>query len=303
MMKTLVLFFSLLLSANGMTQILSQYFDGADTSVYDAILIEIDSGSVWQIGPPDKEVHFKDASTIPNVIVTDTINPYPINDTSRFEVKILNEWGSWGILALQWNQKLDLDSSADWGAIELSIDNGASWMDVFDNPFVYSFYGFDINNVDYMPSGYQAFTSQDTLWKNVWLCFDLSWIGQTTDTMDFRFSLYSDSVQTQKEGWMIDNMIANYTQVHTLEEIEPDDYMTVYPNPTDGRVYINTKKVPDFHIIEQMDLIDESGRVLQRWENVPTKFFIDIDSHPAGTYFLKVRTNLRTEEFKIVLNK
>lgn len=98
-------------------------------------------------------------------------------------------------------------------------------------------------------------------------------------------------------------MIANYTQVHTLEEIEPEDYMTVYPNPTDGRVYINTKKVPDFHIIEQMDLINERGQVLQRWENVPTKFFIDIDSHPTGTYFLKVRTNLRTEEFIIVLKE
>ena len=94
-MKLTLLLFSALFSLNSMSQDLTQYFDGADTLVYNAILIEIDTNSVWQIGPPNKEVHFKSASTVPNVIVTDTINPYPINDTSRFQIKILNEWGNW----------------------------------------------------------------------------------------------------------------------------------------------------------------------------------------------------------------
>jgi len=39
--------------------------------------------NVWQIGKPQKSI-FKSAYSIPNAIVTDTINPYPINDTSSF---------------------------------------------------------------------------------------------------------------------------------------------------------------------------------------------------------------------------
>ena len=204
---------------------------------------------------------------------------------------------------MEWNQKLDLDSLADFGGVEFSVDDGISWYDAFDNPYVYNFYGFDVNNVAYMPSGYQAFTAQDTLWKNVWLCFDLSWMGQFGDTVEFRYTLYSDSIQTQREGWMIDNMLAHYTQVHTLPEIEQDAYMTVFPNPVSDRVYISTKKAKGFHIIEQMDLINEQGRIVESWQNVPTKFFIDIGDHPVGMYHLKVRTNLQTEEFKILLNK
>lgn len=302
-MKLTLLFASLMLSVNAFTQTLSQYFDGADTIPSYAILIDIDSSSVWQIGPPDKDLHFKSASTVPNVIVTDTINPYPINDTSRFEIKIANDWGPWGILAIEWNQKLDLDSLTDWGILEFTVDDGTSWMNAFDNPFVYNFYGFDLENVDYMPSGEQAFTAQDTVWKNVWLCFDLTWMSQFGDSVKFRYSLISDSLQTQSEGWMIDNMLAHYTQVHTLPEIEQIDYMTVFPNPTEGRVYISTKKTDGFHIIEEMNLMDESGRIVETWRNVPTKFFIDIGDHPVGLYHLKVKTNLQTEEFKILLNK
>lgn len=301
-MKTLLLL-SLFVSTFGFSQTLSQYFDGADTLAYQAIMIEIDSGSVWQIGPPDKEVHFKSASTIPNVIVTDTINPYPVNDTSSFRISILNEWGNWGILAMEWNQKLDLDSLSDWGVVEFSLDNGASWMNAFDNPYVYNFYGYNPMNVDYMPSGYQGFTDQDTLWKNIWLCFDLSWMSQVNDSVDFRYTIISDSVQTKKEGWMIDNMLAHYTWVHTLPEIKQDEYMKVFPNPTDGRVYIKAKKQNGFHIIETMDLMDESGRVVESWRNVPTQFFIDLDNHPNGLYHLKVRTNIQEDEFKILLNK
>src|ERR1700747_2873685 len=39
--------------------------------------------NIWQIGSPHKPV-FASAYTNPNVIVTDTANHYPVNDTSSF---------------------------------------------------------------------------------------------------------------------------------------------------------------------------------------------------------------------------
>ena len=52
--------------------------------------IEIDTTSnpnnIWQIGCPNK-TEFDSANSFPNCIVTDTANPYPINDTSIFIIK------------------------------------------------------------------------------------------------------------------------------------------------------------------------------------------------------------------------
>jgi hypothetical protein len=280
-----------------------QYFDGADTSIYNAVMIEKDTNSCWQIGPPQKTL-FNSASTVPNVIITDTINSYRTNDTSSFRIRILNEWENWGILALQWSQKLDLDSLNDWGIVEYSKDDGVTWYEVFDDPFVYNFYGWTSSNVAYMPSGFQGFTHVDTTWKNIWLCFDLSWLSVALpDTLDFRFTVISDSMETNQEGWMIDNFIAGFTWVHTLPENPLDGYMQISPNPTEGRIDIRTQKINEFHIIEEMNLINMRGEVVQTWKNVPTKYFIDIDDHPDGIYYLKVRTNIKTEEFKVVLTR
>ena len=53
-------------------QFFTQYFDGADTSIQNSILIETDTSvsNVWQIGHPQKII-FDSAATAPNAIVTD----------------------------------------------------------------------------------------------------------------------------------------------------------------------------------------------------------------------------------------
>lgn len=281
-------------------QELFQYFEGADTNSLEAVLIVKDSNSCWQIGKPQKTV-FTSAFSPDNVIVTDTVNSYPLNDTCSFIADVHNNWGNGGILAFQWMQKLDLDSAADWGMIEFSIDNGVTWENAFDNPVVYNFYGYDPSNVHYMPNGGAAFTGTDTTWKNVWLCFDLSWMPP--GLIQFRYTLISDSVETNQDGWMIDNMWAAFTWVHTLNELEPDQYMRVSPNPTKGKVDIVTAKVEGYHIIEEMVLTDEHGREIRKWQHIPTKYFIDLSGQIPGVYFLRVKTNIKEETFRIILEK
>ena len=150
-----------------------QYFDGADTNEFSSILIDIDTASsnIWQIGAPQKSI-FDSAATTPNVIITDTINYYPSNNTSSFQYTII-PWTTWGILAIQWKQKLDMDFGKDGGIIEFSVDGGNTWQSAFDNPYVYNFYGFDTNNVDTLQTGEDAFTGVDSTWKDIWLCYDM----------------------------------------------------------------------------------------------------------------------------------
>ena len=170
-------------------QTYSQYFDGADTSAFNSLLINIDTSSsnIWQIGQPQKII-FDTAATFPNAIVTDTSNYYPTNNTSSFSFGVDPQWFGWGILALQWKQKLDMDIDYDGGIIEFSSDTGNTWKNVFNNPYVYNFYGFDTANQDTLISGDYAFSGTDSTWKDIWLCFDLSWLS-FSDSLMFRYTL------------------------------------------------------------------------------------------------------------------
>lgn len=287
-------------------QFYTQYFDGADTSAWNSIRISLDTSgqNVWQIGRPQKII-FDSAATQPNAIVTDTINFYPINDTSRFIAKVnINGW-NWGIFALQWKQKLDMDTSFDGGIIEYSVDNGNTWVNVFNNPYVYNFYGFQPANADTLIGGEFAFSGTDSTWRDIWLCFDISWLQQFSwnDTALFRFTLLSDSVYNNKEGWLIDNMHAHITIIHTVKEIEQEHYLNVYPNPTSNIVHIQIQKIMEFHIIEHMELIDPLGRVVDKWTNIPTKFWFDTNKYNDGMYYLKVKTNVKSETIPLVISK
>ena len=287
-------------------QIYSQYFDGADTSFSNSIIIEPDpdSSNIWQAGPPQKVI-FDSAATQPNAMVTDTVNLYPVSNVSSFIAKVNFNFPTFGIFALQWKQKLDMDSDFDGGIIEFSIDSGITWQNVFNNPYVYNFYGFQPANADTLANGQYAFSGTDSAWRDIWLCFDYSWLMQfqMDDTALFRFTFMSDSVDNGKEGWMIDNMIAHITFQHTIKEVSSDKYLNVYPNPSSRIVHIETEKVMDYHIIEIMELVDVHGRIIEKWSNIPTKFWFDASSYAEGLYHLKVKTNLKTETVPLLIGK
>lgn len=291
---------------SSIAQYYTQYFEGADTSAYEAILIDIDpdSSNTWQIGRPQKMI-FDSAATLLNAIITDTINFYPSNDTSSFIAKIYLNGFNWGIFALQWKQKLDMDMDFDGGIIEYSVDTGHTWENVFNDPYVYNFYGFETANQDTLTGGEYAFSGTDTTWRDIWLCFDMSWLYDIGyyDTVMFRFTLLSDSIDNSKEGWLIDNMLAHITYIHTVKETDDDTYLKVYPNPANDIVHIEAEKIMGYHIIEQMELLDPLGRTIQSWSNIPTKFWFDTHDYPGGLYFVKVKTNLQTETIPLVISK
>jgi hypothetical protein len=306
-MKTrILLIFSFFLFANvskGQFGNFYQYFDGADTIVDNSIFVKLDQSpsNLWQIGKPQKTI-FNAAATFPNALVTDTINKIPTHRISSFQYHVPVS-STWGILAIQWKQKMDLDFGKDGGLIEFSSDYGSTWQSAFNNPYVYSFYGFDLNNVDIIASGEKCFTGIDTTWKDVWLCYDLTWLSQSIDTIMIRHTIISDSTDGNNEGWMIDNLMAHMTFIHTINSMEEESYLKVSPNPTQGRIDISTKKINEYHIIERMELMDINGQVLETWSFIPTKFFIDIGHYPNGAYFLNIKTNKKSEVVKVVLQK
>lgn len=299
--KLFLLISNLFLANTLFAQYFNQYFDGADTSVTNSILIqmETDSTNIWQVGAPNKAI-FNLAATAPNAMITDTANYYPPNNRSSFQFAVA-PWVEWGVLAIQWKQKLDIDSGFDGGMIEFSIDSGQSWQNAFENPNVYNFYGFDPANKQTLPDGDFVFSGTDSAWRDIWLCYDFSWL-RLKDSIHVRFTFLSDSVDNNKEGWMIDNLMLHQTIFHTsVNEFKQDKYLSVYPNPASNIIYIEAQKLPGFHIVEQMALINSLGQVVEQWENIPTKYFINAQKYSNGLYYLKVRTNKRSELIPIII--
>jgi hypothetical protein len=285
------------------SQYYQQYFDGADTSVWNSIFIQVDSSTAnsWQVGQPQKTI-FDSAVSTPNVLVTDTINSYPVNDSSSFTFSIPVYSFPMMIIAVQWMQKLDLDTNFDGGIIEFKSQTDSVWHNVFNNPYVYNFYGFDPANADTLSNGEYAFSGTDSSWKDIWFCLDFSsWFP--SDTLQMRFTLKSDSVDNSREGWMIDNLLVHQTIIHTIKEKGQEDYMIAYPTVTKGVVHLEAQKMEQYHVIKSMELRNMEGKLVQQFGLSPTKFYIDISNHPAGIYFLTVNTNIRTETFKISLVK
>lgn len=284
---------------------LYQYFDGADTSYYNSVIVDIDTittvGNLWQVGKPQKTI-FDSAATLPNVIVTDTINNYPINNSSSFTFNVA-PFMTYGILGIQWKQKLDMDKKQDGGMVEFSVDYGATWQSAFNNPYVYNFFGYPMATFDTLVSGEYAFSGTDSTWQDVWLCYDMSWIMGTADSIKVRFTFISDSIDNNREGWMIDNLNSHVTIGHPVKENAKKDYINVYPNPAKNIINIELEKIQSFHIIENMELIDASGKTIKQWKNIPTRYWIDVSNYPNGIYYLKIKSNIKSQTVPITIQK
>ncbi len=301
--KNYLSFLFLLISFTGFGQYFTQYFDGADTSSASALFVRLDTaaGNIWQIGEPQKSI-FDSAATVPNALITDTVNFYPTNNISIAGFSVMPGPFFPGILAIQWKQKLDMDHNHDGGIIEFSLDSGTTWSNAFNNPYVYNFYGYDFKNVDTLDNGQVAFSGTDSVWKDIWLCYDQSWLTQS-DSLMVRFTFLSDSVDNNKEGWIIDNLTVHPTFVHTISEVKQEEYLVASPNPTSGKIQLQAQKLDQFHLFEKMELYDSEGQLVQTFGSSPTKFDIDISRHASGVYYLKVYSNVQTETLRIVLQK
>ncbi len=279
-----------------------QYFDGADTSILNSVFIDIDpdTNNVWQIGPPQKTI-FNAASTVPNVMVTDTINPIPLNNTSRFSFTLDNGNFYPGVLAIQWKQKLDMDPGREGGIVEYSLDSGQTWFNVFNNPFVYNFYGYNQANADTINATNEfAFSGRDTTWRDIWLCFFYN-VQMQQDTLMLRYTLKTDSINDVREGWMIDNLSAHITIQHTAKGGQQVDNIHAFPNATTGIVNIETTQLANTQFIEEVYLFSTNGQLIKTYAVNSANATLNLSDQPRGTYYLKVKSNLMTETFVIFL--
>ncbi len=254
--------------------------------------VNIDSNNmnnIWEIGAPNKTTISYPLSNN-NVIITDTEITYPTNNTSSFTIThIATQPGGFqfgNYASIGGSYFVNSDTLTDFGSIEISFDCGNSWVNL-------------ITDTLYLNQGlYYLNTAKPNLSGNSqgWKTFDVS-VGkfglefniQPGDTILYRFSFTSDSVQTNKDGLAFDDLQFNdWTEGINL--VSNDFESVVYPNPTSATSIIEFLN-PNFDDHE-LTLYDSFGKLIYHIDQVNLNFFnVEMIDFKSGIYYYKILNN------------
>ena len=226
--KTITIILSLLFAIQTYSQWNWPIITFDDSTYLNYIIIDTVSNinNIWQVGPPDK-TNFTQALSLPNAIITDTTQPYPINDTSVFYIRYITApnpgGGGWTGTSLFFYYKIDTDEDFDFGKIDFSPDNGQLWIDYLNDTLY--------NNCYFLFCD-PLFTGTNEEWTyfeilNYPDCFNIS----EGDTIWYRFTFISDGIQSEKDGWIIDDIVLNGMYEGIEEPGNGTISLSVYPNP------------------------------------------------------------------------
>ena len=283
-MKTVIFLFAFLIITCTVTA-QPEYFIDFDSPYSKDSHIIIDTLSnpdnIWQIGKPDKPV-FTNAFNSINAIVTDTMNPYPVNDTSVFIIEHYRA-GSWGTgnyeLTLKFWYQFDSDTLTDYGMIEVSFDSLQSWINLITDT-IYNLWGsYPKPVLTGNSNGWQYFDLE---------LGDLKYLGDIDDTIYYRFTFISDSIQTNKDGWMLDDFeFTDYWE--GIAEYKNSDLIRVYPNPAKEYFALDYEVQGNYREL-RIDIVDAIGKLVFSKRLIKQKYqeLINLQGYKPGFYIINV---------------
>lgn len=271
----------------------------ANRGVFKVTFEDTAAASLWQIGTPQKSV-FNSAASLPYALVTDTLQPFPADTVSSFYLTLLKGelGGNINVIALRWLQKLDMEKGEDHGKIQLSLDGGQTFEEVFRHPAVYNFFGYSYEHIDTLADSTLAFSGTDTLWRDIWFCL---YADEIPDTVLLKFTFSSGSNVNGRDGWLIDNFRAEPTWSHTVREMEGRQHLGVFPNPAQTALTITLKPDSGHRIIRQIQLINAFGQGVHTWDAHSASRTIDVSGFAAGYYKLRVTTDKKDLIFPVII--
>jgi hypothetical protein len=236
----------------------------------------------WQIGPPQKPV-FSFAVSPPNVMITDTVNPYPVNDTSVFYVRHIANLG-YNIghtVILAGDYFTDSDSLNDYGKIEVSPDNGTTWIDIV-NPGAYASYIWWTTPPPTFTGNSGTWTPFEVHMEQLGPLFNL----QTGDTVLYRFTFTSDSIPESRDGLMFDNFHFE-DWAEGIAEFSSMFHASVIPNPASDHISFGFDNPTNAEF--RLTIYNTLGEELMNEKMITASSYeIDIHSWSGGLYYYRL---------------
>ena len=275
-MKKSILFFAVLLisliSVEGQNPFYSCMINFEDNPCWEGSYRNVDipgSNNIWNICTPHKPV-FDSAYSSPHAILTDSAGAYPVNSTSRFIIKFSKFQYCECAYVLGGFYKFDSDTLKDYGRIEVSVVHGATWLDALT----------DTLNI-FWTTPKPVLTGRIHQWREF---YAMLWNYFNIDTLYYRFTFTSDSIETNQQGWMLDDiMLIEHTE--GIQDFGSRNEISIYPNPAANIITISGKT-----IIGNMDVsvYDILGQLRLQQILYKNKQDIDISGLSKGIYMVRV---------------
>jgi hypothetical protein len=251
------------------------------------------ANNIWQIGTPNKAI-LSSALSLPNVVITDTANTYPMNDTSSFILSHVADLGFSMVnqMLISGSYNVNSDTLTDIGSIEFSPDNGGLWIDL-NNPLSFSV------NVVWNSGTAPVFSGNSNGWKHfsaLLTGFNPTFNIQYGDTVQWRFTFKSDGIETNKDGIMFDSLyIWDVPPIGIQKHDSENPEISIFPNPANTTIHIEFENKPLGDYL--LKVYSASGKI--RDEHMVTDpkkgIFIDIKDYPDGIYFFTLVDKVRAK--------
>ncbi len=256
--------------------------------------------NIWDTGSPGK-TYFDSGYDDTTAILTDLKNYYRNNCNDYFSIKIpLNEnyWGE-GILSFYHN--FDTDTLRDGGIIEISYDNGISWINIKDDVYHIDYHYIGLY-ADTISGGEYGFSGKSEGWQYVelyWYWRALARKKSIPEDPDYspilRFRFISDDNNTSKEGWMIDNIIFRGYDLTGMVKSPDYNKIQIYPNPASE--YIAFKSMNNSKEGFSLILFDTNGRMIKYMDIADEKISIKDMNPGIYIYRLQQGNNIQVGQF------
>ena len=271
----------------------------------DHSFIKIDTtnpDNIWQIGPPQKEL-FNEAYTPPNVIITDTINPYTPGNYSTFQFTVTSpDTGfCWSHSLLSIAHRFDTDTLRSGGYIEISYDS-IEWHNIIfdEHPGLFTHSAYFYSHDDTISKGIPAFSGRN-LWTNSQFRWERVDSIAKIDSILIRFNFLSDTIETQKEGWMIDQInIAVHDYCGIIVPEFNDTQIFVFPNPA---INIINFDIHQSVLPCTIMLINSQSQIVKLVQDIKKKAFsLDCGDLSPGIYFYCIKSKRFIKKGTIIIN-
>lgn len=234
------------------------------------------SNNIWQVGAPQKNIFIAGCNSSQRALVTDTTNPYPINDTSSFYLLAKGSCLCCAYIVLYFDYQTNTDTLKDYGFIEYSV-NGGNWYNLTDTLYKLGLLNSPI--LSGTTNGCKFFSCNISTLFNIYYAY-----GDTN--IVFKFTFISDSVQTNKDGWMIDDlsvlMVIDVPEINSLSANS-----CPFPNPATNVVTIDIEATNVLPI--ELTVTDYFGRKIYEEKNIKEQTIeIETKNFNSGIYFYKL---------------
>lgn len=257
------------------------------------LVLDTSSSNIWQIGKSSK--FFSDSFTsYLSTLVTDTLYPYPAKNHSYFDILIPNHRGS--NLIVSFLHQFQTDTLIDGGYIEISYDSGKTWNNVVYEEEVHQPEVFATENLyaeqDTVAGGIPRFSGK----SNGWVYTRIQWVWffyldfNPPDTLHMRFHFISDSMQTNKAGWMIDKILVSIAELpFSVDEINSGNpFIKIEPNPVEDVATIEFEHYPtEVLSLEIYNALGQKIKIIEDIRSCQIQFYKD--NLTGGIYYVQLK--------------